>query len=136
MLSFARLFQNETVTKILYCNKFAIHNTIDIVEVIGSSPTNPTKTKSLKRKRFKDFSFSVKMHSLLDFSQKCKAGAKSFKFVLCLMPDIQTFFWSLYYHFWCIGGTIYPASHKDLIARSMPARCFITPSCRDGAYTV
>ena len=42
MPSFARVFQNEIVIKTLYCNKFAIHNTIDIVEVIGSSPTNPT----------------------------------------------------------------------------------------------
>ena len=47
MPSFARIFQNEIVTKTLYCNKFAIHNTIDIVEVIGSSPTNPTNKKTL-----------------------------------------------------------------------------------------
>ena len=47
MPSFARVFQNEIVIKTLYCNKFAIHNTIDIVEVIGSSPTNPTNKKTL-----------------------------------------------------------------------------------------
>ena len=48
MPSFARIFQNEIVIKTLYCNKFAIHNTIDIVEVIGSSPTNPTRIKNVQ----------------------------------------------------------------------------------------
>ena len=48
MPSFARVFQNEIVIKTLYCNKFAIHNTIDIVEVIGSSPTNPTRIKNVQ----------------------------------------------------------------------------------------
>ena len=57
MPSFARIFQNEIVIKTLYCNKFAIHNTIDIVEVIGSSPTNPTKTKILETKAFQGFFF-------------------------------------------------------------------------------
>ena len=62
MPSFARIFQNEIVIKTLYCNKFAIHNTIDIVEVIGSSPTNPTIVKALNPEGIERFSYVMEKH--------------------------------------------------------------------------
>ncbi len=62
MPSFARLFQNEIITKTLYCNRFAIHNTIDIVEVIGSSPTNPTIVKALNPEGIERFSYVMEKH--------------------------------------------------------------------------
>ena len=84
MPSFARIFQNEIVIKTLYCNKFAIHNTIDIVEVIGSSPTNPTKTKILETKAFQGFFFFRENALFAGFQPKVQSRCKEFQ--ICIMP--------------------------------------------------
>ena len=147
MPSFARLFQNEIITKTLYCNKFAIHNTIDIVEVIGSSPTNPTTAKPPDCR----VAFLLGFSRVGGLSYHCGTGRKAEGFAgktpvfLTLLQGFGPFVTDFVTYLPLLGpaspgisgvcglGLCHRKCHMAglfSVIFSTAYRCFITPSCR------